>query len=117
MMLMTRLVATLVAVLALAGCTSTPPARAGARAAAHVCTDLRMPGVTWGHLLVGATRAAQLDDKWDGLYQAVSDLRDTSLGAADASVVRGVNRRITRECARARAARVRTAALSGTPGR
>jgi len=110
MMLMTRLVAaTLLGVLALAGCNSTPPATAGARAAAHVCTDLRMPGVTWGHLLAGATQAAQLDEKWDGLYDAMSDLRDTSLGATGA-VVRDVNRRIARECARARAARVRTAA-------
>ena len=89
MMPMTRLVAALLTALALAGCSSMPPKAAAVRAAAHTCADLDLPGQTWGHILVDATRAAQLDDRWEGLYQALSDL------AADPStgVPRGCGRR------------------------
>jgi len=104
MMPMTRLVAALLTALALAGCSSTPPRAAAVRAAVHTCADLDLPGQTWGHILVDATRAAELDDRWDRLYQALSDLRDSQMQAQAPSVVRDIGRRITRECRRARTA-------------
>jgi len=98
---MTRLVAALLMLLALAGCSSTPPKAAAARAAAHTCADLDLPGQTWGHILVDATRAAQLDDRWEGLYQALSDLRDIQTHPRSPEVVRDISARVTRECRRA----------------
>jgi hypothetical protein len=104
MMPMTRLVAALLTALALAGCSSAPPKAAAVRAAAHTCADLNLPGQTWGHILVDATRAAELDDRWDDLYRALSDLRDIQMHPQSPSVVRDVSRRVDRECRRARTA-------------